>query len=142
VSISQLTDRQAVELALNEYDTSGQPAFLSKYGFSASTRYLLVARGKEYDSKAVAGAAHGYQFPELGPLSPADFSGGVGSNGAVTILKRMGFLIRDLMDDDHRAWIFQANPKFYDVRAASRELERDEWSVNQYRKEVQVGDRV
>ena len=31
---------------------------------------------RHYDSKAILGAAHGYEFPEQGPLKPSEFSGG------------------------------------------------------------------
>ena len=50
--------------------------FLLKYGFGKARSYFLVQNGRSYDSKAIAGAAHGYQHPDLGPLRPADFSGG------------------------------------------------------------------
>jgi putative restriction endonuclease len=37
-------------------------------------RYRLIHGGKSYDAKAIAGAAHGFQFPEKGPLRHEDFS--------------------------------------------------------------------
>jgi hypothetical protein len=41
-----------------------------------ASQYLLVHDGHSYDSKAIAGAAHAYQFPQFGQLRAADFSGG------------------------------------------------------------------
>lgn len=52
--------RDAVERAISECDKLGRDAFLSKYGFKRARKYLLLENGKEYDSKAIAGVAHGY----------------------------------------------------------------------------------
>jgi MoxR-like ATPase len=74
VSLRDLTDREAVLRAMSEFDSVGRTAFLKKYGFGKAYRYLLVVDGEEYDAKAVIGAAHGYQHPDLGPLKSSDFS--------------------------------------------------------------------
>src|SRR4029077_8725948 len=50
--------------------------FLKKYGFSKSSGYFLVYKGKSYDSKAIAGAAHGYIGGVFQPLRASKFSGG------------------------------------------------------------------
>jgi hypothetical protein len=41
-----------------------------------------------------------------------------------------------------RAWIFQANPKIYDVKRATQSLREDTWLVQQHRTEIHHGDRV
>ncbi len=41
-----------------------------------------------------------------------------------------------------RAWIFQANPKYFDVRSAVHELEEDTWLVLQHKERIEPGDRV
>src|SRR5215471_18928286 len=74
--LADLTSRDAVLNALEEYDRIGQGPFLRKYGFGRARSYFIVQGGRSYDSKAVVGAAHGYQYPERGPLRAADFSGG------------------------------------------------------------------
>jgi uncharacterized protein DUF3883/uncharacterized protein DUF3427 len=76
MALGNLTDPSAVHSAVHEFESLGRDAFLAKYGFHRSRSYFLVLNGKAYDSKAIAGAAHGYQYPELGPLPPSDFSGG------------------------------------------------------------------
>jgi len=76
MSLTDLTSVRAVEQAVEEFDRLGREAFLVKYGFGRSREYFLERNGKLYDSKAIAGAAHGFQFPSLGPLASADFSGG------------------------------------------------------------------
>ena len=41
-----------------------------------------------------------------------------------------------------RAWIFQANPKYYDIDAALANLREISWSVNQYKQSISAGDAV
>lgn len=41
-----------------------------------------------------------------------------------------------------RAWIFQANPKYYDIDAALANLREISWSVNQYKQSISPGDAV
>jgi hypothetical protein len=41
-----------------------------------------------------------------------------------------------------RTWIFQANPKSYDVRGAVKALKYEAWSVNDHRDKIGPGDRV
>src|SRR5690242_5428264 len=74
-----LTDitRGAVLAAIAEFDRLGRDAFLEKYGFDSSRRYWLLYNGARYDSKAIAGAAHGH-LPGRSPLAAQDFSGGRG----------------------------------------------------------------
>ena len=41
-----------------------------------------------------------------------------------------------------RSWIFQANPKFYDIDVALANLQEMSWSVNQNKQSISVGDEV
>jgi hypothetical protein len=75
-TLALLTQGAAVTKAIDEFDRIGRSAFLSKYGFRAARSYFLVHKGRRYDSKAIAGAAIGYEHPHIGPLSAADFVGG------------------------------------------------------------------
>lgn len=75
MSLADITDPQAVLAAVAEYDQLGQSVFLKKYGFGLAKSYFLVLNGRRYDSKAIVGAAHGFQYPNRGPLSAGDFSG-------------------------------------------------------------------
>jgi MoxR-like ATPase len=89
VSISDLTSRDAVLAALDEFDRIGRAAFLEKYGFGPSRAYF-VKRGRElYDSKAVVGAAVAYEDPKRGPMRNAEFSGGEATVKAK--LEELGF---------------------------------------------------
>src|SRR5690349_12182338 len=76
MSLSDLTSSDAVLRAVAEFDALGREQFLSRYGFGKARSYFLIRDGRIYDSKAIAGAAHKFQFPERGPLHAADFSGG------------------------------------------------------------------
>jgi len=61
----------------------GRQAFLKKYGFRKARDYMILNDGVYYDSKAIAGAAHGY-LPGSVPLSWREFSG-----GEVTVARTM-----------------------------------------------------
>ncbi|MEU3712641.1 HNH endonuclease signature motif containing protein [Streptomyces catenulae] len=82
----------AVLRAIEEYDRLGQDAFLRRYGFRRALRYVLVHDGRRYDSKAIAGAAHGH-LDGRDPLRPRDFSGG--ASHAAGLLRGLGFKVVD-----------------------------------------------
>ena len=92
MAFSDPISREAVLAAIAECDRLGRDAFLAKYGFGRAKRYFLDHAGREYDSKAIIGVAHGHQYPAKGPLGPHDFSG-----GDLTVrskLQRLGFRVR------------------------------------------------
>jgi hypothetical protein len=89
MALSDLTSASAVEAAMDEFDEIGREGFLSKYGFGKARRYFIRRDGKYYDSKAIAGAAMGYQDPNAGPLASGDFSGG--EHGAKAKLEELDF---------------------------------------------------
>jgi MoxR-like ATPase len=84
--------RQAVLEALREFDSLGRERFLQKYGFGPAKAWLLNHDGKEYDSKAIYGAAFGFEHPERGPLASDDFTGGEAS--VVQKLRKLGFEVK------------------------------------------------
>jgi 5-methylcytosine-specific restriction protein A len=95
--LSPLTDRAAVLKAIAEYDTVGRDAFLDRYGFGRAKWWYLVHNGKQYDSKAVTGAAMGHQTGT--PLTAIDFKGGEAS--AVRKLQSLGFrVVRSEITDE------------------------------------------
>jgi hypothetical protein len=91
MSINKLKSAAAVHNAIREFDRVGRTYFLEKYGFGKSREFMLrdPATGKLYDSKAIVGAAFGYAFPDSGPLSAADFSGGEAT--VERVLTELGF---------------------------------------------------
>ncbi|MCX5140016.1 HNH endonuclease [Streptomyces sp. NBC_00338] len=88
--------RDAVLKALAEHDELGRDAFLTKYGFGEARSYVLVHDGREYDSKAVAGAAH--KWSQGRALTPDEFSGG--KDHAAAWLKRVGFQVKAIKNPD------------------------------------------
>jgi hypothetical protein len=76
VPISELTSREAVLYALEEFDRIGRQAFLEKYGFGSARDYFLRRDGRLYDSKAIVGAAIGFEHPDRGQMPSSEFSGG------------------------------------------------------------------
>ena len=77
MSVRDLTDPKAVQAAIDEFDRLGRDGFLATHGFGKADRfYLRSPDGRLYDSKAIAGVAYGYQFPDRGTLQSATFSGG------------------------------------------------------------------
>jgi MoxR-like ATPase len=91
MALSDLTSREAVESALDEFDVLGRDAFLEKYGFGRSRRYFVQRDGNHYDSKPIVGAAVGYEHPENGPLLHTEFSGGEHATKAK--LEQLGFKV-------------------------------------------------
>ncbi len=73
MALIDLTDKNAVISALDEFVEIGRDAFLKKYGFGKSREYLVRYGEHLCDSKAILGAAHGYQHEQLGPLSHDEF---------------------------------------------------------------------
>lgn len=89
--LSALTNRAAVLQAMAEFDEIGRDAFLAKYGYGPARSYFVLQDGRHYDSKAIAGAAHGYEHPSRGPLTASEFSGGEATVRAK--LKELGFAV-------------------------------------------------
>ncbi|MGW1344259.1 hypothetical protein ACWCOV_24690 [Kribbella sp. NPDC002412] len=89
MALADLTDRQAVLSALSEFDAIGREAFLIKYGFRHASGYFVLHDRRLYDSKAIVGAAHGYQTGV--PLKARQFSGGAAT--VVARLTALGFVV-------------------------------------------------
>ena len=133
MGLGDLTSRQAVLDAMAEFDRLGRDAFLDKYGFGKARDYFLVDDGRSYDSKAIVGAAHGYQFPKDGALGADAFSG-----GDATVrrkLAELGFTVERGPNKAERLtegyWVFACNPRKW---AIDRFLERgagqrDTWGI-------------
>ncbi len=73
--------REDVLGAIAEYDQLGEEAFLKKYGYRPSLRFVLMYRSRKYPSKAIVGVAMG--------KGPKQFSGGKAS--VQNRLKKLGF---------------------------------------------------
>lgn len=87
MALATLTRRAVLE-AVAEFDELGREAFLRKYGYGRATQYVLRVDGREYDPKAIAGVAYGYDHPSDGPLPNTAFSGGL---GLLSVYRETGF---------------------------------------------------
>lgn len=92
MGLEELTSRDAVLQAIEEFDRLGRGAFLAKYGYGGAKRYRILHEGREYDLKAIAGAARGFQYPDRGPFPHGAFGSGLRST--VPKLESLGFEVR------------------------------------------------
>jgi len=97
--LSPLDSPAAVQAALDEFVRLGRTGFLARYGFAKARKVLVrdPRTGTLCDSKAIVGAAVGFQFPDAGPLRPEDFSGG--EDTVVPRLQALGFEIVRIGED-------------------------------------------
>ncbi|CAN3980452.1 HNH endonuclease [Kitasatospora purpeofusca] len=82
--------RESVLKAIDECDKVGASAFRDTYGFGKALSYVLEFDGRSYDSKAIAGVAHQYEYGRA--LTSDEFSGG--KDGAAAWLKQAGFVVK------------------------------------------------
>ena len=94
MGLSDIKSRKAVLDAVEEFNHLGRGAFLEKYGFGHARQYFLDLDGRLYDSKAIVGVAHGYEFPSEGPLESSEFNGGEAT--VQRKLEELGFTVRVL----------------------------------------------
>lgn len=102
-----LSDRQAVLKAIAECDRLGRTKFLEKYGYGKALMFMLIYNGKQYDSKAIVGAAYEHQFGK--PMRNTDFSGGQAS--VVPKLSSLGFNVVALEVNDSTSGLAEEVPE-------------------------------
>ncbi len=115
--------RDAVLSAIAEFDSLGRDEFLAKYGFGRARTYFVVLNDKHYDSKAIAGAAHGY-MPDRDALRPKDFSG-----GDATVAKALRALDFDVQRHEPESVSRQRPPSWAwpELVLACELTERSDW---------------
>lgn len=133
--------REHVLKALEEIDRMGIPSD------ARSTTYDLIEGQHRYPPKLVLSLASkhasGVEFDR------SLFTGGEVSP-AFALLRKLNFHIerKDYVEGEHeidfpdgkRYWIFQANPKYYDIESALKQLPEQTWLTSQSHKQIQVGD--
>jgi len=112
MSAPQLTRREHVLRAVGEFNRLGGEDFRRKYGYGPAKKYYLVVEGNYYDSKAIAGVAHGYEHPDEGFLRNTDFNGG---RGIRRKLEQLEFVVEvipksELPEDFHEGVRRPRNP--------------------------------
>src|SRR5690348_16462453 len=104
MGLADLTSRDAVLAALQEYDRLGADEFLTKHRFAKARSYFIVWDGRRYDSKAIAGVAHNLQHPDAEPLHGGNFSGG--EQTVASKMRELGFEIEQVGPND---WLIDAD---------------------------------
>jgi 5-methylcytosine-specific restriction protein A len=99
--MANLLTRDAVLMAVAEFETIGRDAFLAKYGFGKARDYYLEVDGRHYDSKAIAGAAYGY-VPGGTALTSNQLTGGI--TDAAAKLIELGFTVDQRASDPNWTW--------------------------------------
>ena len=87
---TEIEDSDVLE-AIKVYNDPNQAELVQSLGFGPAVKYRLVHEGRFYDSKAIAGIAHGIATGEY--WTTAKPFGGVGPGGAATILRGVGFFV-------------------------------------------------
>ncbi|WP_137876349.1 hypothetical protein [Rhodococcus sp. Q] len=88
VNLASIT-RNSVLKAIGEFDELGQSEFLRRRGYAEARNFRLVHEGRFYDSKAIAGVAHGYATGRF--LDGSEFSGGLAT--VADCLTGLGFVV-------------------------------------------------
>lgn len=83
--------KEAVDLALRQFDLLGKDRMLELYGGGHSTRWYIRHNGKHYDQKLVLRAAHALSGLGALPPGPETFTAG----DARRWLNRLGFKVVD-----------------------------------------------
>ena len=83
-----LTSREAVIIAIREYDRLGKKEFLQHYQLENSKfwqreAYYLEYEGKFYPSKAIVCVAYGYQYPSHGQLTSEEIGDTIWAASAI-----------------------------------------------------------
>ena len=94
MSYSDLTDRAAVEWAIEEFDRLGREVFLERYRYGEAKEYFLVTDEGRYDSKAILAAA--YEKQHRVAVASDEISGG--KHGAAGRLAELGYVIEGIDD--------------------------------------------
>lgn len=88
-TVGQLRSRNSVLRAITLFDRMGRREFLRDNGFGTAKTWMLVYRGRQYDSKAIVGVALGFEIGTA--MRSKDFRGGLRS--VVPKLKSLGFVV-------------------------------------------------
>lgn len=84
-------EQEHVLKAIEEFDNLGRETFLSRYGYGETPRYAVVYQGKEYDSDALVGSAHGFAAGRA--FGPSDLPSG--PEAIAEYLAELGFYFRE-----------------------------------------------
>lgn len=122
--LARLFSALAVQAALDEFSELGRSVFLERYGYGKSRDFLVrnPTNGQLCDSKAIVGVAYGFQYPDAGPLKPADFSGGEAT--VVAKLQSLGFQVVQTGHDWSQSEVDATVAAYFDMLMAEAKQEK------------------
>ncbi|MGB8648556.1 MAG: EVE domain-containing protein [Anaerolineae bacterium] len=118
-----------IEQALRDFDAQkrAQPEW-ADWESNRTHQYAILWQGHRYPVKEIVRAATG----------AANFQ----SSQTRPYLEKHGFQIISLRAESSNAWLFQANPRVYDLEQGLRRERLNDWQVNRYRNEIHKGDKA
>ena len=119
-----------IELAINRLREN------EKHEFGDSTHYDCVAGAYHFPPKAVIGLA--LQAKSGKTIYPKDFKGGLESK-CFKVLEKNGFHV---VRKQNVTWLFQGNPKVFDIDQYLSTNGFKYWSCPKFHKEIQIGDKA
>jgi len=119
-----------IELAINRLRQN------EKHEFGDSTHYDCVAGAYHFPPKAVIGLA--LQAKSGKTIYPKDFKGGLESK-CFKVLEKNGFHV---VRKQNVTWLFQGNPKVFDIDKYLSTNGFKYWSCPKFHKEIQIGDKA
>jgi hypothetical protein len=132
--LSRLRSPDSVQRALDEFAQLGRTAFLERYGFSKAKDYLVrnPRTGELCDSKAIVGAAYGFEHPDEGPLKAEEFSGGEAT--VVPLLQLPHFETVRIGEDWSRAEVDATIESYF--RMLSLEARQEQYKKTAFNEEL------
>ena len=110
------------------------------HSFDDSIKYDVLYQGRRYPPKALLGIAAGLASGTQ--LAPGDFKGGEGSK-CFRVLRSLGFevVLKPGFEGPSAGWIFQGNPRNFDISAYLSRFPYIYWRCNRHVREIKSGDR-
>lgn len=132
--LSRIRNPDSVQRALDEFSAFGRTEFLERYGFSKARDYLVrnPKNGELCDSKAIVGAAFGFENPDEGPLKADQFSGGEAT--VVPLLQRLHFETVRIGEDWSRAEVDATIQSYF--RMLSLEARQERYQKTSFNEEL------
>jgi hypothetical protein len=125
-------EREVIEQALRRFDEQyrHQPEW-ADWEANQTYKYAIVWEHQQYPVKEIVRIATGVE----------EFGG----TRARAYVRQRGFEVIPLRSDAQHVWLFQANPRYYDLAerlVSATANDADEWTVTRYRDEMRPGDPV
>ena len=125
-------NHDAIVAACNVFDQEHRnTSYWQNWEKDPTYRYTIRWNNKLYPIKEIVRIASGVEH--------------FNSSQARRVLTRIGFAIETLRKDAQHIWLFQANPRYFDLaeRVGSAALgDEDAWTVTRYRDEMRPGEPV